>query len=114
MERNIVTDAVVPTTTLLAQENYAVDANGIKTTLGGAYVLGIVRTGRPANEASEIIIGGECKAQVAGAGTAVSIGDPLTGGMAGRLRKAIVGTDFVRAMALEAVSTDTTAQVLIL
>ena len=115
MERNIVTDAVVPSTTLLSQEKYAVGVDGVKVASAGDFVYGIVRTGRPANQASEIITMGECEAYcTTTGGGAISAEDPLTGGVSGQLQKATVGSHHIRAVALEATSADAAIQILLL
>ena len=115
MERNIVTDAVVPSTTLLDQEKYAVGVDGVKVAAAGDFVYGIVRTGRPANQASEIITMGECEAYCTTVtGGAISAEDPLTGGASGKLQKATIGTHQIRAVALEDCATDAAIQILLL
>jgi len=115
MERNIVTDAVVPATTLVDQEKYAVGVDGIKVAAAGDFVYGVVRTGRPADEASEIITMGECEAYCTTAtGGAISAEDPLTGGASGQLQKATIGTHSVRAFALEDTAVDAAIQILLL
>ncbi|HID30657.1 MAG TPA: hypothetical protein EYP19_11715 [Desulfobacterales bacterium] len=115
MEKNIVTNTVHPDSTSLEdKEGYAVGVDGVLTASTGDYVFGIVRTGRPAGEASEIITQGEVEARVDGSGTSVAVEDPLTGGADGKLVKATIGTHIIRAIAKEAVTTDTTAQVVLL
>lgn len=102
-EKNVVKTSVVNTSaTLEDMEGYAVGYDGVKTAANGDFVRGIVSKGRPADEASEIIVSGECEAYVLGTGGAVSAEDPLTGGASGYLVKATVGTHLIRAIALEA------------
>lgn len=116
MERNIVTDGVVPSTTLLDQEKYVVGVDGVKTAAQGDFVYGVVRKGRPANECSEITVQGECSAYCTTAdGGSITAEDPLTGGQSGMLCKATVGSHQIRAVALENGGADATAiQVLML
>lgn len=114
MDRNLEKSNVVPSTTLENQEGYVVGTDGIKTAAAGDFVYGVVSRGRPANEASEVIVGGETDAKVNGGSTAISTEDPLTGGAGGKFIKATIGTDMVRAIAKEAVSSDTEATVMLL
>jgi hypothetical protein len=109
-ELNIVTGNVVPSATLEDQEGYAVTFAGAKTT-AGILPYGVVRIGRPANEASQVVIHGECTAKVNGSGTSLAAMDPIAGGASGKFVKAVAGSTFARGVVLEAVTTDTTARV---
>ena len=109
MEKNVVRTSVVNTSASLEdKEGYAVGLDGVLTAATGDFVYGIVSQGRPAGEASEIIVQGECDAQV-DASTAIAVEDPLTGGASGRLVKATVGSHLIRAIAKEAKSSGTGA-----
>ena len=111
-EMNIVTSNVVPTSvTLLSQEKYAVGSDGVKTAAIGDFVYGIVRIGRPINEASQVITSGECTAYVDGSGTALAVDDYIAGDVDGKMVKAIPGSTIARGAVLEAVITDTTARI---
>jgi len=106
-EKNVVKTSVVNASTSLEdKEGYAVGVDGVLTAANGDYVYGIVSSGRPAGEASEIIVGGECEAYV-NASPAISAEDPLTGGASGYLVKATVGSHLIRAIAKEAKSSGT-------
>ncbi len=109
-EMNIVTGNVVPSSTLEDQENYAVAFDGSKVT-AGELPYGVVRIGRPANEASQVVVHGECDAKVNGSGANLSAMDPITGGADGKFVKAVAGSTFARGVTLEAVTTDTEARV---
>jgi hypothetical protein len=113
MNKNVVKTSVVPTTTLIDQEKYAVGFDGVKTGATGDFVYGIVSQGRPANEASEIITRGETLAKVNGT-VNIAAEDPLTGGANGKLVKATIGTHLIRAIATEAVTSDTESQVILI
>ena len=107
MEKNIVTDIVIPTSVSLEdKEGYAVDVAGVLLAAVGAGCFGIVRSGDAALRPSEVIVSGRCSAQVNGAASTIAAGDALTGGSAGRLHKATIGTHAVRGLALEAATTD--------
>lgn len=112
MDLNIRTANVVPSATALTdQEKYVVDLDGVKTTSLGDFGYGVVRIGRPANEASQVVIGGETEAYVYGADSNLSKGDPIVAGSSGVFKKATIGSEVVRGHVMEAVTTDTTAQV---
>jgi len=107
MEKNIVTDVVIPASvSLVDKEGYAVDVAGVLLTAVGAGCFGIVRTGDVALRPAEVIVSGRCSALVNGAASNIAAGDALTGGSAGRLHKATIGTHAVRGIALEAATTD--------
>jgi len=91
MERNIRRSVVVPSSSLEGKEYLAVGPDGALTANTGDYVYGIVERGRPANEGSSVIVGGECYAYV---GEDVDAGDHLTGGANGKLMKARMSIDF--------------------
>lgn len=107
MEKNVIRTSVVnSSSTLEDKEHYAVGLDGVLTASAGDYVYGIVSSGRPADEASEIITGGECEAYVDGSSTSIAAEDPLTGGADGKLIKATLGSHLIRAIAKEAATTD--------
>lgn len=100
MERNLTKATVVNTSTSLEnKEGFAVGVDGQLTAATGDFVYGIVSMGRPAGEASEIIVEGECEAKVNGT---ISAEDPLTGGADGYLVPATIGSHLIRAVAKEA------------
>lgn len=113
MYRNLEKTNVVNTSASLEDmEGYAVDMNGVlasSTTLG---CFGIVDQGRPQNMASVIVVGGQPdNVRVDGDTANISVGDPLTAGGGasnGQMTKAGIGTDLVRAYAMETASTQTT------
>jgi len=106
-EKNTVKTSVVNASASLEdKEGFAVGIDGVLTASTGDYVYGIVSSGRPAGEASEIITQGECEAEV-NASTAITAEDPLTGGADGRLVKATIGTHLIRAIAKEAKASGT-------
>jgi hypothetical protein len=117
MEKNIKLDNVVPTVTLLDMEGYVVGFDGLKTTVLGQMAKGVVKMGRPANEASVVYTVGQCRAQVDASIGAIAAYDALTPdgthsgtGTAtfdGCFSKATVGTHHVRAIALEAKASGT-------
>lgn len=98
-ERNIVTASIVSAADLTGKEGYAVDVSGALTSATGDTVYGVVRMGRPAGEANQVVTAGEVEAYVTGT---IAAGDPLTGGASGALAKATIGTHLIRAIALEA------------
>jgi hypothetical protein len=117
MEKNLVCDSVVPTTTLVGMEGYVVDFAGVKVHNGlTTQAMGVVKTGFAANKASEIAIAGRIPAYVDGASANVAQYDPLVAAgmhsgtsivasVDGVFYKATVGTHQVRAVALEAATT---------
>lgn len=109
-ELNIETANVVPSASLDGEEGYAVTFAGAKVS-AGEVPYGIVRIGMPANEASQVVVHGECDAKVNGSGTSLSAMDPITGGADGKMVKAVAGSTFPRGIVLEAVSTDTDARI---
>lgn len=121
LEKNLIHDTVVPSTTLVGAENYLVDDTGAKTTSRSQMAKGIVYEGFGANLASDVVISGEMEAYVDGTVAAISIGDPLTPDGAdssngrstvdGVFTKGTVGTDHIKATALEAASTITKIRV---
>lgn len=111
LEKILELDNVVPASTLVNQEGYAVDMDGAKTTTLGQWARGVVYEGRGANEASVIVIHGIVSAKVDGSGSSIAKGDALCAGSAGKFYKATVGSHEIRAHAREAVSTDTDAQI---
>ena len=121
LEKNLIHDTVVPSVTLVDAENYLVDDSGAKTTTRSQMAKGIVYECFAANLASDVVISGEMEAYVDGTVSAISIGDPLTpdgaGSGVGRstvdgvFTKATVGTDHVKATALEAATTITKIRV---
>lgn len=107
MEKNVKKTSVVNASASLEdKEGFAVGLDGVLTASTGDFVYGIVSQGRPAGEASEIIVSGECEAEV-NAATAIAVEDPLTGGASGRLVKATIGSHIVRAIAKEALASGT-------
>lgn len=109
---NIQTANVVPSSVSLEdEEKYVVKPNGVKTGSLGDFGYGVVRIGRPAGEPSQVIINGETEAYVYGADDNLSAYDPIVAGSSGVFKKATIGTHAIRGHVLEAVSTDTTAQV---
>ena len=117
MDRNIITTTVVPaSSSLSSKETYTVDVTGAIAT-SGATPYGVVRTGRPKTQPSEIIIAGETACQVDGSTAKITAGDPLTGGSSGVMVKATLAgssANFARAIALETTSSKTSIQVLLL
>lgn len=106
-EKNVVKTSVVNSSSSLEdKEGFAVKVNGTLTSATGDYVYGIISKGRPAGEASEIIVSGECEAEV-NASSAISVGSPLTGGANGRLVLTTVGSHIIRAIAKEAKASGT-------
>ena len=106
-QKNVVKTSVVNTSSSLEdKEGFAVKIDGTLTSSTGDYVYGIVSMGRPAGEASEIIVSGECEAEV-DASSAISVGSPLTGGADGRLEPATIGSHIIRAIAKEALASGT-------
>jgi len=112
-ELNIITSMVVPAASLEDKEGYCVGPDGALTAAAGDGVYGVVRIGRPALEATQVVVAGECTARVDGSSTALAAGDLITGGPNGYFVKAVAGTTMPRGMVLEAVSTATTARVLL-
>jgi hypothetical protein len=109
---NIVTANVVPASTALTdQEAYVVGTDGVKTASIGDFGFGVVRIGRPAGEPSQVVVHGITEAYVYGADSNLSAEDPIVAGSAGVFKKATVGSHVVRGHVLEAVTTDTKAQV---
>jgi len=114
-EHNIQTAHVVPSSVSLEdKETYCVTSTGVLTAATGAFVYGVVRIGRPANEASQVITYGETVARVNGSGVNLASGDPITGGADGKFVKcAWADSSYPRGHVLEAVTTDTTARVML-
>lgn len=113
MYRNLEKTSVVNTSASLeGMEGYAVDMNGELASDTTKGCLGVVYQGRPQDMASVIITEGEYdEVQVDGATASIADGDPLTagGGSAnGQMNKATIGTDIIKAYAMEAASTQTT------
>lgn len=111
MDRNLEQAPVVNTSASLEdKEGYAVDFDGNLISSQGNGCLGIVKQGRPKDQASAIAIRGFTEAYVDGATANISADDPLTaggGGTAGELTKATIGTHPIRAYAREAATTHT-------
>lgn len=113
MYKDLVKTNIVNTSASLeGMEGYAVDMNGELASDTTKGCLGIVDEGRPQDMASVIAVSGQPdNVQVDGATASISVGDPLAagGGSAnGQMTKATIGTDLVRAYAMETASTQTT------
>ncbi len=111
-QKNIKITSVVPSATLVDAEYYVVNDAGAKTTNRSQTSLGVVYEGRAGSQSSQIAFEGIMEAYVDGAATAITAYDPLcadgadsTYGRAsadGVFTKATLGTDHVKAIALEA------------
>ena len=112
MDKNLVRDTIVPSSvTLLSQEGYMVDGDGVKTTTLGDWAKGKVHLGRPAGEGSEIVIHGETDCYCDGSSVNLAKDDPVVAGSDGCLYKATVGTHDVRGRMCEACTSKTLARV---
>lgn len=108
MERNLVRVPMVCPVDHSSNVGKAVTADGNLTDSTGDIVYAIVHIGSTTADASELVTAGEVNALMngAGSGNSIAIGDPLTGGAAGKLVKGTPGTHHICAIALEAAAAD--------
>ena len=112
MQKNNEYDVVVPASvTLVDMEGYLVGSDGVKLSTTGEVAHGVVYEGFAALEASVVVTRGRTTAKVDGSANNIAVDDFLTGDSVGKFIKATIGTHHVRGYALEAVTTDTDADV---
>jgi hypothetical protein len=104
-DKDTMCTSVVSPSNLVGAEGYIVDYSGNKTANNTQAVKGVVKFGRPANIASEVIYKGECMAYVTiGANSSVAVGTRLSASANGCWEVA-GGTTLVGAVCLEANNT---------
>lgn len=112
MKKNCEYDVVVPASvTLVGKEGYCVGSAGNVIASTGAICHGVVFEGFAGGEASTVVVRGRTSAKVDGSSVNIAVDDALMADSVGKFVKATIGTNHVRGYALEAVTTDTTADV---
>jgi len=99
-EKDIMCTTIVSPSNLVGAEGYIVDYAGNKTSNNTQAVRGVVRIGRPANQATEVIYKGECMSYLTLGNTTITVGQRLSASANGCWEVA-GATTLVGAVALE-------------